>query len=301
MSPCLKCADYKASLKNEVVVEVLKIFSAVISTDEPIFDQEVEKFNIGEDLVDALKSIRDLHNRTRHPVNLDAYDPVADENAIKIQDQQLEIERLFKRQNDTISSYNRAKEQFESNLKYLQLENHYLREDNTCMKQEIGSLHAKNDKQEQYSRRHILEVKGVPYQKGENTTETVIDIFRSMGLHISHRDICRSHRNGRRGKGPRPIYVKFVRHDVKDQVFAQREVLRDIYCYRRVYIDENLTNFRRELYSQVRKEKDFDHWTYDGAIYVSRIGVQNARVFKIVSHNDYEMVFHKPFPLRTPL
>ena len=161
-------------------------------------------------------------------------------------------------------------------------------------------LHAKNDKQEQYPRRHILEVEGVPYKKGENTTETVLAIFRSMGLRISHRDICRSHRNGRRRNGPRPIYVKFVRHDVKDQVFAQRDVLREINCYRRVYINENLTKFRKDIYLQVRKEKDFAHWTYDGAIYVSRIGVQNARVFKIVSHNDYEMVFLKPFPLRNP-
>ena len=137
MSPCLNCADHKASLKNEVIVEVLKIFSAVISTDGPTFDKEVEKFNIGEDLADAFKSIRDLHIQTHHPINLDAYDPVADENAIKIQDQQLEIERLRKRQNDTIASYNRAKEVFESNLNYLQQENHYLREDNAFQNQQI--------------------------------------------------------------------------------------------------------------------------------------------------------------------
>ena len=68
MTTCSKCGENNSSLKNEVVSEVLKILSAIISTDGSTFDEEVEKFNVNEELVCALKVFRESHKQPIEPI-----------------------------------------------------------------------------------------------------------------------------------------------------------------------------------------------------------------------------------------
>ena len=70
-----------------------------------------------------------------------------------------------------------------------------------------------------------------------------------------------------------------------------------IYRYRHTYINENLTAYRRKIFREVRKEKLWHNWTYDGKIFVSEksLGPQNRVIKKITCKADYEKVLNKKF------
>ena len=137
-------------------------------------------------------------------------------------------------------------------------------------------------------------------RSGENTTELVLRIFRRMGIFLKRSDISRSHRQskGRNNRGPRPIYVKFVSHDLKDEIFLNRDRLRELPEYRGVFINENLTLFRSRLYQIVRREcgRQMEHYTYDGVIYVRKVG-DSKSCHAIVDRGDFEKVFKKSAPI----
>ena len=122
------------------------------------------------------------------------------------------------------------------------------------MQDELEACKQKNDALEQYARRNTLELHGVPLTKGENTNDIAIDICASLGFNISFRDIDRSHRNGkgnRRRNIPPIILVKFVSHDLKEAVYESRNLLRRMPQFRGIFINENLTAVRRELFKTV--------------------------------------------------
>ena len=152
MSTCSKCSENNDTLKNDVIVEVLKILSAIISTDGTVFDKEVEKYNINEDLVCALKVFRDLNvsvHDYKAPV-LNTATMNEDENEEKIRNQQLEIDHLRNQQSKNIAAYNKAKQKFKERLKSFQLENKELKEEDKKKSKQIQSLFDKADGQEQY-------------------------------------------------------------------------------------------------------------------------------------------------------
>ena len=136
---------------------------------------------------------------------------------------------------------------------------------------ETEHLYNLADAQNQYGRRNILDINGVPWTRFENTNEIALHIFRSMGIRVNLRDIDRSHRvfhkNNR--NSPPVIYVKLINHDLKQLIYDQRDKLRFMPGFRSVYIDENLTTVRRKLFQRARKIPHWDSWTNDGKIYLS--------------------------------
>lgn len=144
-------------------------------------------------------------------------------------------------------------------------------------------IHEILDEHEQYSRRAILELHGVPYNKyNDNTNRIVTNVFAAMGVKVSRQDLDRSHRQfgyaGSAGKRKPPIIlVKFVSHDLRDFIYSKRDVLRNLPGFRHLYINENLTKVRRNLFRQVRKMSDFESWTYDGKIYMRHFVYPNVR------------------------
>ena len=152
---------------------------------------------------------------------------------------------------------------------------------------EVRELYNTSEEREQYSRREILEIHGVPESRGEDTNRIALDIFHSMGLRINRWAISRSHRQRIRGIKPSPIYVKLVNHDMKDIIYGRRNVLRKMPRFRNVFIDENLTAYRRGLFRTVRKEIGTD-WrvrTYDGAILLSR--PNSNKEIKVTCYNQF--------------
>ncbi|KAK3741202.1 hypothetical protein QZH41_009453 [Actinostola sp. cb2023] len=113
---------------------------------------------------------------------------------------------------------------------------------------------------EMYSRKHNLEIHGVPEDNDEDLDEVVIKLAEIVGVEADEDDIDIVHRLPSRSKGPRPVIVKFRSHKVKSQLYMARRNLRGVTSFdsslngaKAVYINENLTSTRRKLFGEVRK------------------------------------------------
>lgn len=153
-----------------------------------------------------------------------------------------------------------------------------------------------------YGRRNIFEIDGFDERPGEDTNRIALRIIHELGLkNVSFRDICRSHRTSRKRNKkhlPRPIYVKLLNHDLKEEIMKRRNELRKMLRYQRVFIDENLTKQRRKLFSRVRYEVGSDNcYTNDGTIYVkffkNRAVSEEFTTKKINNEKDFFEVFGK--------
>ncbi|XP_078383171.1 uncharacterized protein LOC144665747 [Oculina patagonica] len=139
------------------------------------------------------------------------------------------------------------------------------------------------DELEQYSRKNSLEIVGVPESAYTSTEEVVIRIGEAVNITINPEDIEISHKLRR--KNSRPIIVRFLSHKVKSRLYKARTKLKglkvsDIFPdYRnasfqeqRIFINENLTDFRRELFWKANKKKKdnmiISAWTIDGKLFV---------------------------------
>ena len=134
--------------------------------------------------------------------------------------------------------------------------------------------HLLGDQRDQYSRREILRVTGVPFTQGENTNQIMIQIACSLGVQITDADISTSHRTGRRGgPGPRPILCKFIRRDLKNHILENKKLARNIRTDPdgnpvRIFVDEDLTKIRANVCKKLRQDK-VPHYTRDGKIYIA--------------------------------
>lgn len=128
--------------------------------------------------------------------------------------------------------------------------------------QTIKELGAEIETLQMYSRRNSVRIFGVPENTTgrtedgtfirEDTNTIALDIFhQKLGLDLSKSDICRSHRVGatKNDKHPRPILVKFVRHDTKDDVIRARAKL----AGKKIVLREDLTAQRMNW---IRRLKD---------------------------------------------
>ena len=133
--------------------------------------------------------------------------------------------------------------------------------------------HLQGEKRDQYSRREIIRVTGVPQKHGENTTSLVCRIAYNLGVNISADDVSVSHRSGRQnGSAPRPILCKFVRRETKYQILRNRKLAASIKTDDdgrpvRIFVDEELTTMRANVTKMLRQEK-IDHYTRDGKVFI---------------------------------
>ena len=151
-------------------------------------------------------------------------------------------------------------------------------------KEELEVLQVGLDDLEQYSRKNSLELYGIPEEIDMSTDEIVCKVAVAIGVNIQCDDIEISHRLKRR-HGIKPIIAKFSSHKDKTKVYKARLQLRgrsvmDIFpdyssttdTPKRIYINENLTHYRKEMLDlALKKKKDekiLSAWSLDGKIFV---------------------------------
>jgi hypothetical protein len=153
--------------------------------------------------------------------------------------------------------------------------------------------HLEWEQQEQYSRRDCVVVKGVPFKRGEDTTDIICRIAFSMGLSIAPSDISVSHRTGKQvGSFPRPIICKFTRRETKYILLNNRKATRYIKDDGeghpvKIFIDENLTAMRARVCKKLRDEKT-PHMVKDGKIFLTGSSESSAEWTVLDSPKDWE-------------
>ena len=135
------------------------------------------------------------------------------------------------------------------------------------------------DTLEQYSRQNSLEIHGIPENLYPSTQDAVIKVAEAaLNVTIVPSDIAICHKL-KRSKGPQPILVKFLRHQLyRERTKLKNVKISDIYpsysfsVDRRIFILGNLTTYRRELVAEAnRRRRDgtlLSIWTLDSKIYV---------------------------------
>ncbi|KAJ8314099.1 hypothetical protein KUTeg_008661 [Tegillarca granosa] len=116
-----------------------------------------------------------------------------------------------------------------------------------------------------------------------------------MGVDIHDVDISRSHRSGKPGQSrPRQILVKFVRYNTKRKLLISRRVMKSVPSLNNVFINDDLTKRRQELYRKARDlwkdRKITKTWTWDGKIFLTD---KTNKKFRIDRECDLD-------PFRTP-
>ena len=137
-----------------------------------------------------------------------------------------------------------------------------------------------------------MEIHGIPEKTEENLAEQVITLRNALNVKIRRDDIDICHRlfTGKNRSKPRPIIVKFKSYRTKKEVYGARKSLKNqnmghiFQGADMVYINENLTRRRRELFANVWKRKKAEQWhstwAIDGKIFMKlSLGDQPVRIY----------------------
>ena len=148
----------------------------------------------------------------------------------------------------------------------------------SLQRDEIDELYDGLDELEQYSRKNSLEIVGIPESIHDNEG-AVLKIANALNVQVAPEDIDICHRAKR--KKSSPIIVRFVSHKVKSSLYKQRVQLKNVQFSNifpdakaadrvqanKIFINENLTAFRRGLVGKANARKEelslVGVWTID--------------------------------------
>ena len=133
---------------------------------------------------------------------------------------------------------------------------------------------------EQYNRRDCLLFSGLHEHEHETTTTKVIETAATMGIFIEPTDVSISHRLASRNRARsqlKPIIAKFVRKEVKNNVYQARANSRNSLDHYNVFIREQLTKDRSKALYMLR-EKGYRVTTTQG-----RLNVQNSEQTAVIN------------------
>ena len=208
-------------------------------------------------------------------------------------------------------------ETFRNQVGFLMAENTKIKEENVQLVARIRNLE-KGDKQrakavddlEQYGRRNMVEVSGIPRRAKENCEELVLELASKIGVELKAENIEACHRIS--PKQDAPIIVKVVsrkdassllsktaksnarRISIADLVFEVPATLSQNPTTNvssgKVFVNESLTSRNKNLLRVAKtKKRELDYkflWLRNGTIYMRRN--ENAPVKKIAFLDDLE-------------
>ena len=180
-----------------------------------------------------------------------------------------------------------------SKAKYLEEQVKASKKELEDMEQRLDEVEAKHDDLEQYTRKFNLVIHGIPEREEEDNIENVIKLGKLLEVNLSSGDIDIVHRMKTKSKDkPRPIIARFSNYNAKSKLYKARVNLRNVDLQdlgaEKIFINENLTAWRAELFKEARKvKKKYNNgktWTVDGKIFLKTD--LTAKVLKIDSYED---------------
>ena len=145
---------------------------------------------------------------------------------------------------------------------------------------------------EQYGRREMVDICGIPRSADEDTDKIVLDIAAKINVEMVKTDIAISHRT--KPTPDSPIIVKFVSRRVCDDFFQKRTQLKNktIACIgyngnNKIYVNESLTSYNGELLKKARKslkaDNKFKHvWTKHGSVFARKSDNSEKKLIRSV-------------------
>ena len=162
------------------------------------------------------------------------------------------------------------------------------------------------DAMQQYLRRDCLEITGIPVLPVDKPKELVKELGSALGININENDISTAHRLPDTKKVKDRIIVKFVRRDVREEVYKNRkrlvgksttclpsvneEIGKSIRNSSKIHINESLTAYRKRLFGKIHafeKEKIYKFiLTANGRIHLREN--ETATVFHFTTEEEFQ-------------
>ena len=126
------------------------------------------------------------------------------------------------------------------------------------MERRLDEAEVRHGDLEQYTRKFNLVIQGISEKVDEDNAENVIELGKLLNVNLTRSDIDIVHRMNVKSKNqPRPFIVRFANYNAKSQLYKARLHLRSASSQDlgpgKIYINENLTEWRAELFKEVRK------------------------------------------------
>ena len=211
-------------------------------------------------------AITDEHEQTRAELKEVLIDIQINVNSILIDNNKIREEAVALR--TTIQQQQEELTKLKPLVLTLQQELEDARRKTDEQEEEISQPYDLQDSLEQYTRKNSLEIHGIPENVYSSTEEAVLEVAKALEVEVRPDAMEISHHL--KGEvGAKPIIVKFFSHKKKAKLHKQRTKLRNtslsvvfpessaasIVSYKGIYINENLTSFRRELLKEANKKR----------------------------------------------
>ena len=157
----------------------------------------------------------------------------------------------------------------------------------------LNDFEAKHDDLEQDTRKFNLVIHGIPEHEKEDNVANVVTLEKLLQVNLTPGDIDIVHRMNTKSKdNPRPIIDRLSNYNAKNKLCKARLNLRNadlkVLGAEKVFINENLTAWRAELFKEARKLKkkyrNGKTWNVDGKIFLKTD--ITAKEVRIDSHED---------------
>lgn len=165
---------------------------------------------------------------------------------------------------------------------------------------------------EQYGRRMMLKISGVPKINDEDTDQIVLQLAKNLGVQLADTDLDISHRTSNHADAP--IIVKFDSQRARDRFYQARKTIKNRKLTskdlgfkqgQRIYINESLTQRNGDLYQYARtkllKTDRYQFvWTSNGTVKAKETDSKDTRTIIINSTEQINTLFHNTMPKNFP-
>lgn len=150
------------------------------------------------------------------------------------------------------------------------------------LEDKLEKAYATIDSLEQYTRRNSLRIYGLPESVNEDTDASVIKFYKEkMNIEVSKEMIDCSHRLGKEENHTKPLLVKFVSKNIKQEIYKNKRKLKGS----KLVIKEDLTKKNIQLMKRVR-DKFKTVWTNNCSIFTK----VNNKIYKINDLSDLSKI-----------
>lgn len=154
----------------------------------------------------------------------------------------------------------------ESIINTLVEENKNLKQRLSNLETRIITMESENHALQQYGRQNNIELNGIPYSVADSDIEKeVIDIFKSMDIHVLPNDIEAAHRLPSKTED-KPVIVRFVNRKFCELAFKNKKKLKQI------YVNDNLCPQYKKIAWMGRKLKRANKisstWSWKGIVHI---------------------------------
>ena len=160
---------------------------------------------------------------------------------------------------------------------------------------------------EQYDRRNNIEINGIPDNvEDKNLEHSVIEVFNSANIQISHNDIEDWHRIGKSKGNSKKTILRLVNRKYRKQILYNRRKFKNFdgsgigMPNAKIFVDENLTISNHQLAFNCRKleREKLISKTYSSNGIIRIVQIHGNKPIKVFDHSKLDeaarVIFHLP-------